>query len=221
MEERIDPYRTVHKAVRHQLTTALQRLSSTDWTDPASARTTLDEVRAAVATQAEHARHEELLYHPLLEAKAPGTTAAIADEHRALALEIDAIGATVDRLAATDVVDEAEGFALYLALCRFVGAYLIHLDEEEARCKPLFWAHCSDEELAALEGQVQAMTTPEAMAVVLPHFLAALDRTELVGWLGAMRAASPPALFARVLARGEAEVDGVTWARVVAELERR
>ena len=222
MTERVDPYRTVHKAVRHQLTEAVQRLSHTDWADPAEAVDALGVLRAALDTQAEHARHEELLYHPLLEAHVPGATAGIADEHRALGARIEALEATVADLtdrAGGGGVREADGFALYLSLCRFVGAYLEHLDDEESLLKPLFWAHCTDDELAALEGQVQAMSTPEAMQVVLPHFLAALDRAELVGWLGAMRAASPPELFADVCARAQAIVAPGTWRRVVAEAD--
>ena len=223
MTGRVDPYRTVHKAVRHQLAEAVQQLSRTDWADPAASARALEVVGVALATQAEHARHEELLYHPLLEAHVPGATASIAHEHRDLGARIDALEATVADLAGRDGgggVPEADGFALYLALCRFVGAYLEHLDDEEAQLKPLFWAHCTDEELAALEEQVQATSTPEAMQVVLPHFLAALDRAELVGWLGAMRAASPPELFAEVLAQGEAVVDAATWRRVVAEVDQ-
>lgn len=215
---RLDPYAPVHKAIRHQLTDALQRLSAVDWDESAAVAGVLDAVDTALSSQEDHAGHEETFYHPLLESKVPGSTVSFTERHHQLARQIDRIESTVQELRNDGTPDEAQGYGLYLAFAHFVGEYLIHLDEEERVLKPLFWAHCTDDELAVLEGRVQSVVSTESMQAMTPHFLAALDRVELAAWLGGMQQGAPPVVFAAVCAAGAELVAPDTWARVAAAL---
>ena len=116
-------------------------------------------------------------------------------------------------------MSEADGHALYLDVCAFVGRYLGHLDDEERVLEPLFREHCTEEELAAIEGEVMAVVSPESMQAMLPHFLAGLDRAELISWLGGVRAGAPPEVFADVCAVGDAAVDRLRWTQVLDALD--
>jgi hypothetical protein len=216
----IDPYALIHKALRHQLTTTLDRLASTDWSDPAARASALDDLDATLRTQVLHAHHEDAFYHPLLEARAPGCTEKYGQAHAALEARMAEIRTAAEAVGARGGPPTAAGapgpevHALYLQYGRVLGLLLSHFDDEEIELRPVFGARCTDDDLRDLEGQVMAAGPPGSFETLLPHFLAALSPGELIGWLAGLQAGMAPEAFAGVCATAAALLDPSRWAMV-------
>ena len=218
MNQRFDNYQWIHKAVRHQITRVLQQLSTTDWADVGECHQALDAVDTALNSQVDHTRHEETYYHPMLESRIPGSTASFSAHHHEIEGRIEAMKKATALLRKKGNVEEAAGFGLYLAFCRFSADYLVHLDEEEAELKPLFLKHFSESDLLNLQSRVVADISPEEMRVIIPHFLAALDRAELVAWLTQIQQSAPAEVFADICNAAIPIVTHRTWKKVTAAL---
>jgi hypothetical protein len=121
----------IHKVIRRELFDISARISSAGPKD-------IDAIRVAIAAVTEflnaHAAHEEAGFEPRLRAGQAEFAARLVDDHHRLHAELDAIG------AAARTFDPAKPDACVAALLqlhldwnRFVGGYLLHIDDEERR----------------------------------------------------------------------------------------
>jgi hemerythrin superfamily protein len=126
---RIDLYGTIHKAQRFHLLRLCAKMGRTDFADAAAAERICGELKGFIAHLRDHARNEETYIHPLY--RTMGRPAEeIEDDHKDLEKQLREL---------ETFADEKRWAELYSTYARFLGVYLLHLDEEEKSQAEVLW----------------------------------------------------------------------------------
>lgn len=195
---RRDLYGAVHKGLRRAHARMVQALGSADFAEDCG--TLLDDLRQHLAMAALHLQDEDDHIHAALEARAPGSTAQLGqqhDGHRAHFAEIERLAGEV---AAGGPGALRAGRLLYLAFTRFVADDLAHMAEEELVAGPLLCRHFSEEELLAIHGAIVGGLPPAMAAAFLGEMVPAVNRAERVEMLEAIKRNAPPEAYAGLFA---------------------
>jgi hypothetical protein len=197
-----DLYRDVHKGLRHALFDLTFAAGRVDVADDVEVRALVDTCRRAVELVRAHDDHEDqLLLRALVETHAPDLAGRIDDEHRALALRLDALACRADELAATPSgARGAPGHALYLEAAAVTSACLEHLDVEERLVMPALIAACDHEHLARTHGALLAGLGAQDEARDLAAMLPALRPSERAAVVHRILATASPEAVARARA---------------------
>lgn len=119
----------IHKYIRAELFDVSRLLSSAGPEDAAAVKSAIEE---AVELLHQHAEHEEAGFEPHIRERNGAFADRLLDEHRSLHAELDAIISSARALDAGESASCVDALLkLHLDWNRFVGAYLLHLDEEE------------------------------------------------------------------------------------------
>ena len=207
---RIDIYAFIHKGLRAFMTHTLVRAGRLDPHDAAEVAEVGDEVRALMDICAGHLEHENRFVHAAMEARRPGTTRAVADDHEDHERAIAELRALVDRLPG----DDAAALALYRALGAFVAHNLEHMAHEESAHNAVLWATHTDAELLALQGRIHASLTPREMQVGLRWIVPHVNPAERAAMLRGMRGEAPPEVFADMLGLLRPLLGGRDWRKL-------
>ena len=186
--ERMDVFKSVHKGLRRALFNLALQAGIADPGRP--------EERAALTLQARevfhflehHARNEDRFLAPMMEAKSPGSASRLKAEHADLGAELEDLLRSLDALEA-GAPSGLHGF--YLAINRFIGRYLRHLDEEETRLLPLLHGAFTDQELAVFSEKSVSNTAPADQAMMLGHMFPAMQDLELRSFFETLRVKAP------------------------------
>ena len=217
--KRHDIYAGIHKALRAALADTLVAVGRLDTGDPQESAQTLAALRDVLAFCRDHLETENAFVHPAMEARRPGSTRRIADEHVGHAAAIASLAAQANALLqAPHGRRDALAAALYGAFAHFVGENLVHMHEEETVHNPVLWADYSDEELCALEDAIRAHHPAPAMARALRWMLPALPPAERAAMLAHARAKAPEAVYAGMLSLARAHVDAAGLRKLDAAL---
>lgn len=180
-------YKSIHKALRLAMCEALTTVGGLDASDPHKVSDAIVRVRELLHLCRMHVEAEENFLHPVIEARRPGASAAIAGEHVGHLSAIASLDRAVEALARAPGDSRADAaFALYADLGLFVGENFVHMHQEETAHNRALWDAYTDEEILAVEGRIKAHHAPEEMAAVMRWMVAAMTPAE--------RAALPPAL---------------------------
>ncbi|MFO1322749.1 MAG: hemerythrin domain-containing protein [Burkholderiales bacterium] len=170
---RHDVYAFIHKAMRAAMADALVAVGRLDASDARETTAVVARLRDLLDLCHEHLETENSLVHPFMEARRPGSSAKVVDEHVAHAAAIASLRRHVEALARTPAAARA-GVArdLYGELALFVGENFVHMHEEETRHNAVLWDAYSDAEIAALEATIRQHVAPAMMQVAL-HWMRA------------------------------------------------
>lgn len=198
---RVDLYGLVHKAQRFKLFTFAQELSRASL-EPEPVRERLREsVRDIVRMLSEHARIEERYIHPLF-AELGQPAATLEREHQELEVELTAL---------SRIVDDGRWSELYRAVMRFIGEYLLHIDEEERAQSQLLWPSFTDEQLRAVFRRFQSERAPSEAERDLELFLPALSVEEAAALLGRVTDGASAEARKKVFALARAALGEERW----------
>ena len=106
------------------------------------------------------------------------------------------------------------GVQLNLAANQLFGAYITHMNREEADLVPLMGQHFSDAEMAAMRGKIMGQMPPDRMFVILGWMLPSLNVTELSELLASVKGTAPPQFMKAVADLCAARVEPARWAAV-------
>src|SRR5262249_39180332 len=127
---RFDAYRFIHKALRAFMADTLLLWSSADPFDACEVAEALQQLRALLDMCRGHLEHEDRFVHPAMEARAGGSAAATAADHREHERALAALAR--DALAVEESVGAGRSAAvasLYRRLARFIGENFVHMDD--------------------------------------------------------------------------------------------
>jgi len=207
---RHDLYAAIHKGLRAFMTHTLLRVGRLDPHDPTDVVEAMEELNALMDICEGHLAHENAHIHVALEARRPGSSAALAAEHDQHLHAIANLRAMAHLVPGSD---EA-AHALYHALSAFVAHNLDHMGEEETGHNAVLWATHTDDELRGIHQAILADLRPEEMQVALRWMLPHLSPAERAGLLGGLRADAPPAIFENVLALVRPLLGGRDWKKL-------
>jgi hypothetical protein len=205
---RFDLYGLIHKAQRFHLFLLSNDLGRTDAGDAACRAKCESRLRRLVEHLKDHAANEEKYIHPLFHRL--GEAAEGLDEaHARLESEL----ADLERMT-----NDGGWAELYPAYARFLGSYLLHLDEEEKAQSETLWRHYSDEQLASVFHRFKTERAPEAAKADLVFMVPALSVAELARMFGGMKASMPVPAYKAVCDLAAGELDAARWAEVISRI---
>ena len=216
---RHDPYRFIHKGLRAALCGTLQALGRADPADDVELRAVLDDTDELLALLLEHMRQENHFFHVAIEARQPGGSKAVGDEHGQLRETLGDLQEDVQRLRRTGA--EGRSAQLHWLYQRFSAAAaeeLAHMQREEEELNALLWQLYSDDELRAIHHQLLAASEPRLLRVLIGWMLVALAPRELAGLLQLLRRLAPADEFAALLEQARQATGAARWAGVAALL---
>lgn len=216
---RPQPYRFIHKALRALMCRTLQRVAALDAVRDEDRSELQLVVGELLQVCTDHLTHENTHYHAPLRERAPRAVLPFDEDHREHEASIAALRARLARVLDTHVggaAAQAQAYALYLELTRFVAENLEHMADEETQLTQALWEHFSDAEIQGLEDRLRAGLSDQESAYYLRWMARALDDAELLTLAQGARAAMPPEAFPEVFGLIAAELDadrGVRLAR--------
>jgi hypothetical protein len=211
---RHDIYAFIHKGLRAFMAHTLVRVGRLDAQDATEVAEVGDEVRALLAICRGHVAHENDVIHAAMQARAPGSSDAIADEHVHHLASIDALEALL-----AEVPGRPEAARrLYQALGRFVAENFEHMQAEETEHNAVLWATHDDEEIRALEQRIVGSLSPEEAQLSMRWMLPHLTPAERAAMLGGMRAHAPAAAFEGLLSQIRPLLGGRDWRKLTLAL---
>ncbi|MGE3973560.1 MAG: hemerythrin domain-containing protein [Bdellovibrionales bacterium] len=182
---RVDLYTFIHKAQRFHLFRLSEQIGATDFSNTSEADQVAEHVLELMEHLKDHAQNEKTYIHPLFEAIGP-IGAHLDKEHEGLEKEIEKV---------EQVIAAKHWANLYSSYSRFLGIYLLHLDEEEAAQRDVLWKHYEDKDLAVVFQRFKS-ERPAALAKADFEFmLPALSIPELIQMFKGIRASAPAPAF--------------------------
>lgn len=205
---RFDLYGLIHKAQRFHLFLLSNEMGRTDTSDAACRPQIKAKLRNLIEHLKDHARNEETYIHPLF--RSLGDSAEKLEEaHEALESELTDLERAVSEERWTD---------LYRVYARFLGHYLLHLDEEERAQSETLWKHYSDEQLMSVFRRFKAERAPDAARADLVFMVPALSVTELVQMFSGMKTSMPAPAYKAACDLAAGELDEGRWAEVLSRV---
>jgi len=167
-----------------------------------------------------HLHHENQFVHAAMEAREPGASAAIEEEHGEHEQAIAALAAGVTQLlGCARAARPAAAHAVYRQLSLFIAHNFEHMNEEETAHNRVLWAHYTDAELVRIHDALVASIPPQEMMDVMRWmvpFMAPAERTAL---LSDMRQHAPAPAFAAVLDHVRPHLTHSEWTKLMRGLD--
>lgn len=197
---RYDLYLVIHKGIRALVTDSLLRAGRMDPFDDEETSAVVARVRDLVELAESHAHHEERFIHKAMEARAPGSTRDIDEDHRTHREALAGLARGCDEVArSTGAARAAAALALYRALALYVAKDLVHMHAEETENNAVLWATYSDEELVALTERLVASVPPRQNAIFARWMASASAPAERAQLLANARGKMPAPAFSGML----------------------
>lgn len=216
---RRQPYRPIHKAIRHLLCRGLQQLGCLDVSRPEDLAAAIRLVDELLQVCSDHLAHENRHFHRALRARAPRAVLPFDDDHRSHEDAMAELRGRLQALQQGGAAVRGAGHGLYLALSRFVGENLEHMADEETQLTQALWQHFSDAEIAALEAELQASLGDTERLFYLRWLARSLNDSELGELASVVRQQLPMPAFRGWVAVVGAELDAPRRARLLQPLD--
>lgn len=211
-----DFYRPVHKGLRLALGRLQTRLGDLDPDDKIETTGVLTELEDFLDLAEIHLIDEEMVIHPALEARSPGSTRVIAGDHDEHRLHFGALRALIAEVAQADEIGRRPAVhRLYLQFSSFMADDLKHMHYEETVTLPLLQTLFSNTDLVAMEGEIVALVPPDKLIGFMQIMLPAMDPSERIGFVSGLHANAPKELFHDIVERAAKPALGEEeWARM-------
>lgn len=205
---RVDLYTFIHKAQRFHMFRLSESIGATDFSETAEANAIAKQVLELVEHLKDHARNEKTYIHPLFQTK--GSVRNHFDhEHENLEVEIQKI---------ENVIHGKHWNDLYSTYTKFLGSYLLHLDEEEAAQRDLLWKHYEDKDLAAVFHRFKTERLPHLAKADFEFMLPALNIPELTQMFRGLKASASGPVFQNACDTAVKILAKNKWEKILAEL---
>jgi len=192
----VDLYRDIHKGIRRELFTLVERAGSLD-SSVRSARVDLAaQLDRNVELLVQHAYHEDTYAQPSIEKFLPDLAAEIESDHTRIEgrlVRLQEMG--YDSINAAPSAQRFAVHSLYIKLASFTAEYLTLQDFEERVVMPALEKAVGPEAVLGIHGAIVSSIPPEEMAHSLALMFPSMnidDRSEL---LGGIRANAPAEVF--------------------------
>lgn len=216
---RADIYGPIHKALRRYLSHVMLTVGSLDVHDDTELQAACLLVDEMLGVLRGHLLHENDFLHTALEARAPGSAARTAGDHKEHQEAFAALASDVSILrAALPATRQRLADRLYRHLALFVAENLEHMHVEETAVTQQLWASYSDAELHAIHDALVASLTPGEHEWTLRWMLPSINASERAGMLMGMRAGMPADAFAGVLQAARGLLEPRDWHKLAKAL---
>lgn len=208
-------YAGIHKALRAVMADTLLAVGRADPSDPQDVADASGRVSALMALCEAHVQHENVFVHPAIEARSPGESCEVAQDHVEHLQHIAHLRFVAQQVPTLDASRQAGALhALYLELALFVANNLQHMHLEETRHNAALWSAYTDAELRAIHDALVATIPPAEMMQVMRWMLPQMHALERLQVLGGMRQGAPAPVFQAVLDVVQPHLSPRDWAKL-------
>lgn len=219
-EGRVNLYAGIHKALRAFMADTLLTVGRTDPGDGPEVARAAAQVSALMDLCASHVAHENGFVHPALEARCPGVSSRVAQEHEGHLHHIAHLRDAARALPGCEAGERGTALqALYLALALFVADNLQHMHTEETVHNAALWAAYTDAELIATHDALVASIAPAEMMQVMQWMLPNLNAPERLEVMQGMRAGAPAPVFDGMAEAARGLLDPRNWSKLARGLD--
>ncbi|MFZ0892618.1 MAG: hemerythrin domain-containing protein [Thermoplasmata archaeon] len=218
-----DLFTPIHKGLRTMIYGLSGRLQTNDFADGAATEALITDLEndfavarsagCALCILAHHAVDEESFVFPAVASVGNKLITELISEHHDLTRRELEIAKAGHELLSTDSAEARvrAGVRLNIAANQLFGAYLVHMNREEAELVPLMQEHFSDPEMAAMQGKIIGQIPPDRLFAIMGWMLPSLNVTELSRLLSSLKSAAPPQFMKAVSDLCAARVDPTRW----------
>lgn len=193
-------YAGIHKAMRAVMADCLLAVGRADPTDAHDVDDAVRRIATLMDLCASHVHHENTFVHPAIEARTPGVSDAVGQDHVEHLQQIERLRGAALRLPAIDPSLRAGALqGLYLELSLFVADNLHHMHVEETVHNTALWSAYTDEELRSVHDALVASIEPGEMMQVMRWMLPHLHAPERLAVLCGMKQGAPAPVFQAVM----------------------
>ena len=219
MTQRIDLYASIHKGIRAALFDLVTLAGSTDATDPVALGHLQDRLEHVSGLIRAHTHHEDLhLTGPVRQAL-PDRAEALEAHHEDQMRELGGIDSALLGLCSEGSPSPAALHGIYRRLSAWVGAFLVHLEEEEGILMPALHKTFDDDQLFAVQQAIRGSVPPQQMAAFMAYTLPALTIAECSGMLAGMRHGAPAPVYEGMRALAASVLSAERFAAVIERVE--
>ena len=218
-----DLFTPIHKGLRSMIYGLSGRLQTNDFADPTATKALITDLEndfavartagCALCILAHHAVDEESVIFPSAARVGNTLITELISEHHDLTrreLEIAKAGHELLLMDSPEARIQA-GAQLNVTANQLFGAYITHMNREEAELVPLMRENFSDPEMGAMQGKIIGQMPPDRMFAILGWMLPSLNVTELSGLMATFKGTAPPPVLKAVSDLCAARVDPVRW----------
>lgn len=218
---KIPLYSGIHKGQRKWLFEISTQAGRTDFSNRQEVDRLLHQVKALLEHMKEHAYLEENYIHPRLAGIVPGCPRGIEADHKAQHQDLE------DLIKGLEMIKEIPpdhetlpsiGHEQYLALNRYISAYLKHIDFEEDHVQQIMLNDCTAEELMAIFKKIIDAQEPPVLISNVNLMLDAMSMMEITGIVMLGKSILPAPTYQQVLAHLESTMDKEKWAALKSRL---
>ncbi len=215
---RFDLYSNAHKALRALMADTLVDFGRVDVEDAQDLARGLGRVRELLAACTDHLQKENRYVHAAIEARAPGSARALADEHVGHEQAIAALHTELAALEqAAPSARASHALRVYRRLGLFVAENMVHMHEEETAMNARLWEHFDDGELAAIHGALVGSIPRATLQAFARWLIPSMTPSDRAGTLAGMRAQAP-AIFADMIEIARTRLTRGDWIKLATAL---
>lgn len=215
-----DLFTFIHKALRSIIYNAASNLQSADFADTNEVNNLLTSLKQHLELLHEHAVHEDNIIFPEIQNNEPDMINELNEEHKTLEKKLNKLKSLIDKIdQATNNEDRLLlGVDLNNLFNDFAASYLAHMNHEEVTVLEASLKYLTDEELVAIRTRIQTKIPSEKYKIWLYWMLKSLNKSELIGLLGGMKASAPPQVFENVVGVAESVLENCKWIKIKEEI---
>ncbi|HSR65485.1 MAG TPA: hemerythrin domain-containing protein, partial [Xanthomonadaceae bacterium] len=194
---RYNIYEAIHKGLRARMGQVLVAVGQVDVDDEDDVHGVVVQLRMLLEMMRGHLAAENAFVHAAMEARAPGSSAAIADEHVHHEHDMSELEAACNALLRAPAAHrQAIADHAYAQLDRFVRDNLAHMRYEETEHNATLWSVYADDEIRAIERELVGSIPPEKKLHYIASMFPALPTRERARLLDGIRASAPAEAYA-------------------------
>lgn len=214
MQQKVDLFTPIHKAIRAMLYQLGSELQCTNMMNKEECRLMVDKLEHSLELLEEHARHEDEIIFPAIDKAIPGITEESTEEHEAYTKKVRRLQVVLADLR--EWISGGEVPASLVATLRFqfadfIAYYLLHMNHEEETLLEASIQHLTADELLNVRLKVQLDTDPVRYTEWLHWMLPAMDLSELVPLFSQVRRNAPPEVVEKFETIGSASIPKQRW----------
>lgn len=215
-----DLFTFIHKALRSIIYNAASNLQSADFADTNEVNNLLTSLKQHLELLHEHAVHEDNIIFPEIQNNEPDMINELNEEHKTLEKKLNKLKSLIDKIdQATNNEDRLLlGVDLNNLFNDFAASYLAHMNHEEVTVLEASLKYLTDEELVAIRTRIQTKIPSDRYKIWLYWMLKSLNKSELIGLLGGMKASASPQVFENVVGVAESVLENCKWIKIKEEI---
>jgi hypothetical protein len=214
-QPRYNVFNLIHKGLRHFMYDTALKIQKADFTAPASA-SVIAQLEEMLGYFEQHAHHEDNHVLPPVQQH----NAALVDDFEAQHVEDHRLGhelqQTIEQWKKAGSADEKRlaGRTLFYLFNEFIAFNLYHMNKEEKEINDVLWTNYADADLMQITQRIIADIQPAALMAQSRWMMRSINRQELLGWLGGMKATAPAPVVKMFAEMAQQELPLEQWLEV-------